>query len=391
MKILHTVEFYAPNVGGAQEVVKQLSERMAAKGHDVTVATSALPDRKSTIISGVKIIEFDISGNTIRGFSGDVENYKKFLVESDFDVIMNYAAQQWTADIFFAVMDRVKGHKVLVPCGFSNLYDPAYAAYFEKMPDILRQYDATVYMSGHYRDIDFARAEGVHNTRLIPNGANEDEFNDISEKARTAFRKRSGFKPGEILVVNVSNHTGEKGHYEMLATFLLAPFRNARFCLISGAHGGCSRYCKLIAKAINSLSWLTGRRVDVLFLDRTQTVTAMKAADIFLFLSNIEASPLVLFEAAAAGVPFISTTAGNASEIAEWTGGLIVPTKDIGNGRVRAKLLPASRILASLGRDKNRRLALGEAGRQAWEARFTWSKLTDQYLALYTELVKESK
>jgi glycogen synthase len=37
MKILHTVEFYSPSTGGAQEVVKQLSERMAEKGHVVTV------------------------------------------------------------------------------------------------------------------------------------------------------------------------------------------------------------------------------------------------------------------------------------------------------------------------------------------------------------------
>ncbi len=36
-----------------------------------------------------------------RGFSGEVERYKKFLLESDFDIIMNYTAQQWTTDLTF--------------------------------------------------------------------------------------------------------------------------------------------------------------------------------------------------------------------------------------------------------------------------------------------------
>ncbi len=44
MNILHTSEFYSPGVGGEQEVVKQLSERLAARGHEVTVATTRLFD-----------------------------------------------------------------------------------------------------------------------------------------------------------------------------------------------------------------------------------------------------------------------------------------------------------------------------------------------------------
>ena len=54
LKILHTVELYSPSVGGMQEVVKQISERLVKKGHDVTVATTKLSNRKSKIINGVK-------------------------------------------------------------------------------------------------------------------------------------------------------------------------------------------------------------------------------------------------------------------------------------------------------------------------------------------------
>lgn len=63
MKILHTVEFYYPSVGGMQEVVKRLSELLVQYGHDVTVATTRLAARRDKTINGVKIKEFEISGN----------------------------------------------------------------------------------------------------------------------------------------------------------------------------------------------------------------------------------------------------------------------------------------------------------------------------------------
>jgi len=132
MRILHTVEFYDPSVGGMQEVVKQLSERLVTLGHDVTVATTKLPNRKSLEFNGVRIVEFAISGSLVRGLSGEVERYKKFLVESKFDVVTNFAAQQWATDLALGVLDKIKAKKVFVPTGFSGFYLPEYQDYFEK-------------------------------------------------------------------------------------------------------------------------------------------------------------------------------------------------------------------------------------------------------------------
>ncbi len=43
LKLLLCCEFYHPSRGGVQEVMRQLAERFAAAGHDVTVATTAMP------------------------------------------------------------------------------------------------------------------------------------------------------------------------------------------------------------------------------------------------------------------------------------------------------------------------------------------------------------
>jgi len=40
------------------------------------------------------IEEFDIKGNLVRGLKGETEKYKEFLINSDFDIITNFAAQQ---------------------------------------------------------------------------------------------------------------------------------------------------------------------------------------------------------------------------------------------------------------------------------------------------------
>ena len=103
MNILQTMGSYYP-IGGAQEVVKQISERLVRRGHEVTVATSWQVDRASKEINGVQIEEFKVSGNAIHGFQGEVDLYQKFLLEGDFDVMMNYAAQQWATDLVLPIL-----------------------------------------------------------------------------------------------------------------------------------------------------------------------------------------------------------------------------------------------------------------------------------------------
>jgi len=91
---------YWPSVGGAQEVVLQISERLARKGHSVTVVTSKIGGRPKGPVNGVKIEEFSISGTRCQAFGG---NDKVPGVSScgTFDIMMNYAAQQWSTDLAY--------------------------------------------------------------------------------------------------------------------------------------------------------------------------------------------------------------------------------------------------------------------------------------------------
>ncbi len=394
MNILHAVEFYYPSVGGAQEVVRHLSERMVKMGHDVTVATTKLPNRDFKEYNGVKIVEFDISGNKVNGFKGkDVQKYKDYLTKNKFDVVMNYAAQQWTADLFFEVIDKVKAKKVFVPCGYSALYDPSYEDYFNKLPQILKKYDATVYLAEKYRDIDFAKQHELKNINIIPNGADENEFTEPLEHYRKEFL-RNKYGIGGFTIMTIGLY-GEKGHLDTLKVFKKLPISKGTFISVGHTRPLEHPYSEFAREAalVNNRRKFLGKRVVMVDGNEREDIRdLLKMTDVFVFLSNIECSPLVLFESAAAGVPFLATTAGNSEEIARWTGaGIIVKSNPSHNSRVIADQKDTLIKLTKLAHNRKLRQRLGAAGRKAWQERYTWDRLTKEYISLYESMLEKNK
>ena len=122
------------------------------------------------------------------------------------------------------------------------------------------------------------------------------------------------------------------------------------------------------------------KRVLRLDLSRDDVIDAFLEADLFVFASKVEYSPLVLFEAAAAGTPFLTVPAGNAAEIVRWTGGGILCPADVdekGYVRVSPDAL-ASEMERAMDSPALLR-QLGAAGQKAWRERFTWAHIAKSY------------
>lgn len=392
MRILHTVELYEPSVGGAQEVVRQISSRLAAKGHEVTVATTKLADRRADRIDGVRVAEFAISGNAVRGMRGDLDAYREFVVNGDFDVMMGYAAQQWTVDALLPVLDRIPYPHALAPCGFSGLHDAAYANYFAELPDRLRRYDALIFHSNNYQDIEFARRSGLDRLNVIANAADEREFGDLAELDARAreVRARHVIDEDTPLLLTVGGHTGEKGHALAIDALRRLDAQQAALMVIGNnpLGIGCRYSCRVRAGVTNALS--RGRkRVLLLAPPREDVVAAYRAADVFVFGSAVECSPLVLFESMAAGTPFVTLDVGNSAEIAEWSDGAgrVLPTEQLARGRVGGRAADMAAAVEELLADEDERGRIGLAGRRAWERSFSWATIAARYEQLYADLI----
>lgn len=426
LKILFCVEFYHPSLGGAQEVVRRLAERMAQRGYSVSVATSRIASRKCVTHNAVRIIEFAVAGNLARGLHGNVDAYRDFLVNSEFDIIFFYAAQQWTFDAAWPIMGSIRASKVLVPCGYSGLFQPSYRDYFAALPAILRDMAAVVYHAEDYRDVRFGKSSGIDHGVLIPNGADVDEFSVMPDRD---FRRSLSIPVSALVLLTVGTMTGLKGHLELAQAFYLADFKGRNVILILngntpelsgkrgnlatllfhlvreyGAYYAAKHGVKMflrglgldVGKTTSIRDWAqrinregaSTKRVIVTDLPREQLVQAYLNADLFVFASNVEYSPLVLFEACAAGLPFLSVPVGNAAEIAAWTGGgIICPASVDERGCTRVAPDVLAHAIEELADDSELRSSLGQRGWDACRRRFNWDMLASEYEALFKRLV----
>ncbi len=419
--------------------MRQIAERMVQRGHEVTVATSRQKERDFDSHNGVRIAEFDVAGNLVRGIKGEVDRYRDFIAGFNGDAILIKAAQQWTFDAVWSVLDQLKARKVFIPCGFSGLFEPAYEKYFQDMPEILRKFDHLIFYSEHYRDIDFARAHGIAHFSVLPNGASEVEFAATPDPD---FRRHHGIPESSFLLLTVGSLTGAKGHAELAEAMALMDTDGRHVTailngnrppvppsVIDGPNNTGANLWRFgsrlravndqINQRIRRLSGLAYRSIGVLRsegwtgvrnrimalkgqtlnywidkanqqaatkkvlqldLPRAELIQAYLSADLFVFASNIEYSPLVLYESAAAGTPFLTVPVGNAEEIARWTGGgLICPASkdERGYTRVAPKVL-AAQILDLIDQPDLLR-DLGCAAHNSWKDRFTWETIARKY------------
>lgn len=395
MRILHTVESYYPQKNGMSEVVRQISEGLVQSGHEVYVATSKCNYRYTKQHNGVHIIDFSISGNLVNGISGEIDNYIKLIISEDFDIITNFATQQWATDLCFEYLSKIRSKKVLVPTGFSGLYNKAYSSYFSNLPTFLKKYDKLVFTSSEYRDYQFVFDKGFRKNIIIPNGASKKEF---SEKIEFSIREKLNINPGTIILLHVGSYTEKKGHAEALKIF--SKINNDSIVMVFVGENfdkdiGIKFSSKLNWPNYFSLTRLTKpwyylnlltyinllrrglhKKIFMLSLDRKELINTYKQSDIFLFPSNIECSPVVIFESMASKTPFLISNVGNAKEIVNNSNaGYLLPSKIDKLGFTKININKSAILLNQLLKNKNLIKHLGESGERMWLENYTWRTL----------------
>lgn len=390
-RILLCCEHYSPSVGGVQEVMRQIAERLVSRGFEVCVATSVHPQRPAeTVLNGVRVISFAILGNKVKGLTGPVAEFQNFIRNGCFDTILIKAAQQWTFDAAIDVIPLIDAKKVFIPCGFSGLHDPRYRIYFDRMPKWLREFDELIFYASDYQDINFARQHGLTKIKLIPNGVDEREFM-VQENRQ--IRERLGIPAQNDLILSVGSRIMAKGHWEVLEAFRLAQLKRPTTLVLNGNSPNDGYYSKLkrfLKHAIRGrwpLTWksayinkLSFKKVLITDLARSDLVELYGASDLFVFASHIEYSPLVLFEASAAGLPFISSSAGNSAEIVKWLGGGTIVESKSGKSAEVDPMSLANAIEVVLSDRVKLRFTGALVRRSIFERGFVWTRIVDDYI-----------
>ena len=393
MDILLCCEHFYPSVGGVQKMMHEIGVRFIKNGHKVTVATSWRKDRISNTINGIKIKPFRIKGNAVSKIKGDIRTYQEFLINSKFDFLIVIAAQQWTFDAMLPILDDITYKKLHIPCGYSCFYNRKFKKYYKNMEKYLNKFDELIYNASNYRDINYAKSNNIKNINIIYPGASESEFKKTKE---ASYRNYIEIKKGSFVFLTVGSPAFHKGHKEIIHSYLLSELPFSSTLILNGNYTDVEVLSikelilnpkkifreillRIIGKSPYNIKQLAKKNNDkeknIIFSDlsRKALVDLYFDADLFLFASHIEYSPLVIFECLAAGLPFISIPVGNIEEIVDISNGGIVcegeKTKDY-RSYVDPKKL--SLEISQLSKNKKLLIQLGANGRKAWKNHFTW-------------------
>jgi glycosyltransferase involved in cell wall biosynthesis len=218
-------------------------------------------------------------------------------------------------------------------------------------------------------------AEGIVPKRLltvIPNGVDTERFRNVPDGARGSLRASLGLAH-EFAWLAVGRFEVAKDYPNMLRGFARVRERSPQAILLLVGRGSLQPETEALAQGL-------GLGSSVRFLGvRDDVPELMRAADGYVMSSAWEGMPIVLLEAAAAGLPVVATLVGGNHEVVrdEETGFLVPPRDADALGRAMLRLMESS--------DGQRR-SMGERGREHVRLHYGLGRVVDRWEELYREV-----
>jgi glycosyltransferase involved in cell wall biosynthesis len=304
MKILFCCEFYYPYIGGVEIHTKKLAD-FFSKNNKVEIATSSIQSNFSTknYISNkkIKVNRFNIKGNLVKGYSGDISKYEDFLLNGKFDVIFFNAAQQWTFDLALPILDYIKSKKIFFPCGFSRINNILYKPYYYLLQKKINYIDSIICCSKDWQDYKFIKKFYKKKIYIVNNGADNIKLKKI--KFKNDIRKK---------FLYIANIKYLKGQDRVLDIFKKVKKNSVLFFIYSNKiNTFYKKYIFYKIKKFNISNKRHNKRILTILNDsRIHIKKYFSLSDAFISGSRLEYSPLVMYESLAAGIPYFGFDVG---------------------------------------------------------------------------------
>jgi rhamnosyl/mannosyltransferase len=371
MKILHLSKFYPPDPGGLEQVVQQLAEGAAARGHEVRVVCATGsgwardPGKRITAPPRRMVVVVRLPTHGVYWSQPFAPGY--------------LAAARWPADVVYVhrphpladLAVRLAPRRPAIVHHHSDVQRQRSAAWLYRplAHSVVRRASATVVATRaslrHAKDLGRA---GVEKARIIPYGVDADRFYPRENPPRPPNFPAPG-KPVGLFVGRFTNYKGLDILLDAVAG------TDLRVVLVGGGGLTGSVRAQIDRLAIGAQVTLAGEVSDEILPVYHQ------AADYFVLPSTTPAEMfgISLLEAMACGKPVISTDLSTGvSEVNEDdVTGLVVPPGDA------AALREAMELLAA---DAELRARMGAAGRKRVLERYTITRMVDAHLELCEEL-----
>jgi glycosyltransferase involved in cell wall biosynthesis len=207
--------------------------------------------------------------------------------------------------------------------------------------------------------------------RVIPNGLDTARFRNVPAEARESLRRSLGLQ-SEFVWIAVGRFEEAKDYPNMLHAFARIHQGALRTVLLLVGRGTYRDDSETLARTLG-----IGKAVRFLGV-RSDVPELMAAADGYLMSSAWEGMPVVLLEAASAGLPIVATSVGGNHEVvSDSESGFLVPPRD-------AEAL-AGAMLRLMALSAEDRLAMGERGSEHVQKHYGLERMVDQWEAVYTE------
>lgn len=373
---LRLLEVLQPFDGGVAEHVRRLTEGLAARGHEVTVAgppDAALRSAIESVGASFEPVPFVASVPGGRDDLRSLARVGEILGSSAFDVVHAHAQKA-------GIIARIAARRTRAP----SVYTPHSFVY---RTQLLRPRRG---MAARYRlNLWAERALGRTTTRLaacsederlaaigdriVPAARTETIFCGVGPDLRAVPDPRlTDFGGDGPLLGMVAGLRDQKGLPTLLdALELLArEGRAPRFAIVGNGP------MREQVKARVSRPPLAATTLVTPFAGRVEPYLA--ALDAFVLPSYWEGLPIAVLEAMAMGLPVVASAVNGTPEaVDDGRTGFLVPAHD-------ARAL--ANALAAMAADPDRRRRFGEAGRAVAGSRFSLPRMVDGLESMYVRL-----